>query len=232
MRNEINSEKEIDQNFKEVINLLNLNRINYWLCHGTLLGIIRDGDLIPWDHDIDIAVWYDKKLKEKFINLMERKNFKLKEKYLIEDDLITFTKYGGREVDINFYEKKILNKKKFAYIKWFVPKNIIMKTIEAISVANNYSGRLKFFVKKLSFLKSIFKKIKIFLIKKNYFHKPIGYTQPLELLNNFKEIKYKDITVCVPSKSEEYLKYVYGPEWKKPIKKYNWIKDSPSTKEI
>ena len=39
---------------------------------------------------------------------MERKNFKLKEKYLIEDDLITFTKYGGREVDINFYEKKIL----------------------------------------------------------------------------------------------------------------------------
>ena len=107
-----------------------------------------------------------------------------------------------------------------------------MKTIEAISMANNYSGKLKFLVKKLSFLEPIFEKIKIFLIKKNYFHKPIGYTQPLELLNNFKEIKYKNIDVCVPSKSEEYLKYVYGPNWKKPIKKYNWIKDSPSTKEV
>ena len=163
---------------------------------------------------------------------MKSKNFKLKEKYLIEDDLITFTKYGGREVDINFYEKKIFNNKEFAYIKWFVPKNVIMKTIEAISTANNYSGKLKFLVKKLSFLEPIFEKIKIFLIKKNYFHKPIGYTQPLELLNNFKEIKYKNIDVCVPSKSEEYLKYVYGPNWKKPIKKYNWIKDSPSTKEV
>lgn len=232
MCNEINSKEKIDQNFKEVINILNLNNINYWLCHGTLLGIIRDNDLIPWDHDIDIAVWYDKKLKKKFVNLMESKNFKLKEKYLVEDDLITFTKYGGREVDINFYEKKIFKNKEFAYIKWFVPKNIIMKTIEAISMANNYSGKFKFFVKKLSFLESIFEKIKIFLIKKNYFHKPIGYTQPLELLNNFKEIKYKNIVVCVPLKSEEYLRYVYGPNWKKPIKKYNWIKDSPSTKEV
>ena len=32
--------------------------------------------------------------------------------------------------------------------------------------------------------------------------------------------------------SEEYLEYVYGPHWKQPIKKYNWIKDSPSTKDI
>ena len=54
-------------NFLETINILNNNKIQYWLCHGTLLGIIRDNELIPWDHDIDIAVWDSNNLKDKFL---------------------------------------------------------------------------------------------------------------------------------------------------------------------
>ena len=99
--------KKIDQNFVEVINILNKNKIHYWLCHGTLLGIVRDGELIPWDHDIDIALWYDNSLKKNFIKLMKNHQFILKTKYLIDDDLLTFTKEGGRQVDINFYEKEL-----------------------------------------------------------------------------------------------------------------------------
>lgn len=232
MRNENNGQKKIDQNFEEVIRLLSSNKIDYWLCHGTLLGIIRDNELIPWDHDIDIAVWYKKSLKKKFINLMKENNYALKEKYLIDDDLLTFTKAGGREIDINFYEKKINASNSVAYIKWFVPKNIIMKFIEAMSVASSYSGRCKFLINRLSFLELIFQKIKIYLIKKNFFHKSVGYTQPLSLLEKFKKIKFKNIYVSVPYFSQEYLEYVYGSNWKKPIKKYNWLKDSPSTKDV
>ena len=232
MRNQNNCHEKVDQNFEEVIRLLNINKIEYWICHGTLLGIIRDNELIPWDHDIDIAVWQNKSLKKRFINLMRENDYVLKEKYLIDDDLLTFTKLGGREVDINFYEKKFDNINPVAYIKWFVPKNIIMKFIEAISSSSSYTGRCKFIINRLSFLEEIFKKIKIFLIKKNFFHKTVGYTQPLKLLEKFKEIKFKNLNVSVPYLSEEYLEYVYGSNWKKPIKKYNWIKDSPSTKEV
>ena len=101
-----------------------------------------------------------------------------------------------------------------------------------MSTAKSYSGKCKFLINKLSFLEPVFKKIRIYLIKKNFFHKTIGYTQPLKLLEKFKEIKFKNIDVSVPDLSEEYLEYVYGPHWKQPIKKYNWIKDSPSTKDI
>ena len=31
---------------------------------------------------------------------------------------------------------------------------------------------------------------------------------------------------------KEYLKYVYGDSWEKPKKNYNWIIDSPSTKDL
>ena len=52
MRSKNSSKEKVDLNFIEVINLLKKSRISYWLCHGTLLGIIRDGNLIPWDSSI------------------------------------------------------------------------------------------------------------------------------------------------------------------------------------
>lgn len=30
--------------------------IPYYIDHGTLLGLVRDGDLLPWDNDVDIAI--------------------------------------------------------------------------------------------------------------------------------------------------------------------------------
>lgn len=226
------SEKKIDKNFIETVELLNKNNIFYWICHGTLLGIIRDKDLIPWDHDIDIAVWYTKNLKEKIKEIMEKKDYFLKEKYLIEDDLLTFVKEGGREVDINFYHQKEINLKHTAYVKWFVPKNIFCKIIEVLSLANQYKGKFYSLINQLTFIIPIFKNFKIFLIKKNVFYKTVGYTQPIRLLKDFKKVQYYNIDVSVPVKSEEYLEFVYGVNWRSPIKKFNWIKDSPSVKKI
>lgn len=38
------------------IDQLQKNNIPFWLDAGTLLGIYRDGDLIPWDYDADISI--------------------------------------------------------------------------------------------------------------------------------------------------------------------------------
>ncbi|MEA1899071.1 MAG: LicD family protein [Bacteroidota bacterium] len=51
------------------IDLLQKNNIPFWLEAGTLLGIYRDGDLIPWDHDADLSIpaeYSDKVLALKF----------------------------------------------------------------------------------------------------------------------------------------------------------------------
>lgn len=36
--------------------LFNENQIPYYIDHGTLLGLYRDGDILPWDNDIDFAI--------------------------------------------------------------------------------------------------------------------------------------------------------------------------------
>jgi phosphorylcholine metabolism protein LicD len=50
-----NRERMVAMLFR-LMDLLERNGIKHWLEDGALLGIIRDGDLIPWDHDIDLAI--------------------------------------------------------------------------------------------------------------------------------------------------------------------------------
>ena len=67
----IDADKD-DAIFKIAIEILTDNNINYWICHGTLLGIIRENRLLPWDNDIDFAVWDDEHSKEKILKINQK----------------------------------------------------------------------------------------------------------------------------------------------------------------
>ena len=41
---------------RDIVMICDECNLNYWLEGGTLLGIFREGRLLPWDNDIDISV--------------------------------------------------------------------------------------------------------------------------------------------------------------------------------
>jgi lipopolysaccharide cholinephosphotransferase len=43
----------------DVISFLDKEKINYHLEGGTLLGLVRDKELLPWDHDVDLSISAD-----------------------------------------------------------------------------------------------------------------------------------------------------------------------------
>lgn len=223
------SEKKIkDSNFIQIVNIFNKNKINYWLCHGTLLGIIRDQKLIDWDHDIDLALWENDTNREQIIKLLVDNGFVLRKGFQIKDDIISFFKKGGRIVDINFYIRKKLKKtnEKVAYIRWYVPKNIFCKLIDGLSNSRKYNGKFKIVIKLGFLFQEFFEFLKYILIKYNFFYKEIGYSEPEYLLNDIKKIRIDDLEIRIPSSPEKYLEYLYGHNWKIPKKDYIWHKDS------
>ncbi|MCK4358362.1 MAG: LicD family protein [Candidatus Cloacimonetes bacterium] len=47
----------------DTLDILEKNNIRYWIDAGTLLGIFRNGDLLPWDYDADIGIISEYTLK-------------------------------------------------------------------------------------------------------------------------------------------------------------------------
>ena len=218
---------DIDLNFKLAADSLSKSNIFFWIGQGSLLGIIREKKLIEWDHDIDICVWHEDNEKKKIIKILKKKGFMFRSDlgFGRNFDQISFDKKGGRRVDINFYKKGTSKDgEKIAFVTWGYPRNKLMKIIDAISQANTYNSKYKWLVQKLIFLKPISTFFKVLFIKHNLFYCKAGYKQPLKFLKKFKKIIFYKTTVYIPKYSEEYLKYIYGDNWKKPNKNFSWWK--------
>jgi len=228
MSHKNNSKKKIDKNLITLIKTFSKNKINYWVCHGTLLGIIRDNKLIPWDHDIDVAVIENKKIKKTISTILKKEGFKEIKKTILEDDgMLKFIKKGGRELDINFY--KIDKNKKTVFVKWYVPKNFIMKLIDALSLAKSYSGKFNKVINLFGFAENQFSSLKNFFVQIGIFYSFAGYSHRIEYARKLKSHSFFGLKLVIPKNFIGYLEDLYGPKWKRPMRQYNWVKHSPST---
>ena len=64
------------ETLKLLSNTLHKEKINYWLDFGTLLGIVRDKDIIQHDTDIDIAILAEE-YSEKIDNILVNAGFSI-----------------------------------------------------------------------------------------------------------------------------------------------------------
>lgn len=137
------SRQKLNRTLKFIVQLLHKNNINDWfVCYGTLLGLIRENNCIDGDDDIDIIV--EKKNYKKIKNLLLTHNLEI-ENY---DNGILKTKETNEYASIDIYmadynEDNVFdiwnkltiqncylnkNKKNFIEIKWkgekvYIPNN-------------------------------------------------------------------------------------------------------------
>jgi hypothetical protein len=228
---------EDDEIFVKIVELLQKNNINYWICHGTLLGVIRENKLLPWDHDIDFAVWADEVTKDKILEIFINSGFK--QEILMDEFDNLFFSTKGKRIDINFYRRN----KDIAFTKWVSPTEnsffiklayfIISEICYNLNPRRFDDSKGLYYYDRLilsratSALKPfISNNIKILLkkwIAKNL--KYTGYSYSNELMK-FKLVPFLGIKVSVPIDSEKYLATTYGEDWKVPNKNYIWFNEA------
>jgi hypothetical protein len=182
--------------------ILQVNCIDYCICNGTLLGIIRDSMLIPWDLDIDLAV-FDLTIRETLILIFTEKGFEL-----IDDgnssDYITFL-YQDVKVDFNFFRQR----NDLLISLWSVPKNI---------------GVFYQLIR-------IFLKLEIKIPKLKMFWKLEGYKVPSEYVFPLSTMPYRGEMIWIPNRPKEALEYIYGSNWNTPKQNYDWRKEGANNAE-
>ena len=194
---------------KTFLNILNKRGIEYWIDSGTLLGLIREGDVLSDDQDIDIGIHINQlnRIKHKSIKRIYRK---LGYKWRVETyngKIFKFKLYPRDKnnkllIDINIYQQK---NEEFLWCPstYFVSsKNIFFK---------KYQRLLKFFWRKIS------QKIEVNEPPYNKVQKSYTWTIPYEY---YKDIKFNNEFYCYMFKDKEkYLSYRYGL-WEE--KNENW----------
>lgn len=205
--------------------------IEYWVCHGTLLGLVRDNMILPWDTDIDFAVWKDQVSQEKIV--AEFKKHGLKQEFVFgEMDCLHFES-ESKKIDISFYERKNGQ----ASVKWIAPSEsaysrVILFVSNILCNENrdtsNDNKLLRYFpIKILLILREILSentKSYLYKLSKNHF-RYTGYSYP-EKLMNFKSVTFLESLVPIPSNPEECLEITYGKDWRTPKKSFVWYNEA------
>jgi len=223
-----------------VVDILNIHKISYWVTDGTLLGIVRENRILPWDSDIDIAVCKSEVSMLKILEIFTKNGFQ-HIKTLPDMDCLHLV-VDSIQVDIGFYSKK----KSEVSIKWATKpiqkleklKVFVINTIFEYGVNNLTYDYKKSFLKNTMkralglsscFLTNRIKDRLYTYAQTKYLY--IGCTYPIELFN-FKKIKFKGHELVIPKDSGEYLRLCYGDDWRIPNKKYIWTEDTYNLKNF
>jgi len=197
--------------FKIVIETLNKYEIKYYLDFGTLLGIVRDNALIPWDNDIDISL-YDENDYSKIKDVLKE----IKQKYHYRTYLFTFNS-----------SRKVREKKK----RPIYVKKVSFTNDENYQIAKIRNNKFWIFGRGNV-------NIDIFF-KYEYLHRSYWFalgqenSVPLEYISSeLQEIEFYGIKCKIPKEYDKYLTYKYG-NWKVANEEWSHEKDdySVDTKE-
>lgn len=232
---------------RQVKEVLDKHNMEYWLDSGTLLGAVRDGKLIEWEHDIDLGIWYKdiSKIASACNELRDRKfrvNFG-------EDSIRIYISETNEDfwIDITMYR---LNND--AMRKWFVPthhppKNGVGKRKQRVKLAAQYlmwllsapiyfgdppkSVPLNLHMTLINishilpfWLRKILTKF-VQLVSKKIGWKYVNVEVPRHYFENLSTIKFYGMEFKVPPPVEEYLAYRYGKDWRIPKKDYIYYMD-------
>lgn len=100
----------MNKQLQDVLALFHQHELNYWLDSGTLLGLMREGELLESDKDLDISVW-DTELEklQKILPSFQQAGYQIYAAYyqgqVFKYNLTPANLKKMRTVDINIYRK-------------------------------------------------------------------------------------------------------------------------------
>lgn len=230
----------MDKNLYDTLQILNDLRIKYFCTCGTMLGLYRDGDVIPWDKDIDIAVFLNSKDYHSVFSSMKNKGFEgsFQRTFRPGKPTLKFTRAGGRKVEFStptlnasgeycFEWYECASPKKYDNLKFYQKTtHHLLKTIGRLPFQETQVG-----IQPCSYIDNKIKKIICLLTKNIFSYLPklnywirkiikidttIGYYSNKIDPEKTAIIDYYGIDCLIPADTEGVCIDFYGTNWRVP----------------
>ncbi len=233
-----------DANLLLASGVLQESGVQHFLCHGTLLGLIREGDFIPWDNETDFSLFnLNQEERSRVETLLVKSGFLLESQ---SEQNVHFSRPGGRPVDLNYYrfDEAPTSSGRLAgaaVIEWEVPSGrpslvyvwsklgAALHRLETVQKPTHPISRALLGVMKLS--PSLSKKMILSvraIISRGVSSRKVRYEIPRELVAA-KAHALPGGLVMIPHNAEAVLECLYGKEWRTPQKSIFWWGFAKST---
>jgi hypothetical protein len=229
----------LDQLLIDVLSSAAEAKIDLWAECGTLLGIVREGDFIPWEDDLDFGAdqrTIDTQKIDKFSHTIKRRGYN----FTLHDSYWNISLSNSIcHADLNFYN---FDDATLAIVPLTGPGNsIFAKIVDTVHriVSQRPLGIPDNVQRKRDVIKLLLQKacralpapVRSFIGQ--FLHRLLerlyidtSWKVPKDFLNDFQSIDFREVTLQIPSKSKEYLAYRYGDDWNIPRQAYNtWKED-------
>jgi len=201
----------MNMQLKIFLSLLNKNNLEYWIDSGTLLGVIREGDVLKGDKDIDIGIHYKENNKLlSFINQLVDLGYNMR--YELYNGIPVKYKFYPKDrqllkIDINIYQQKGEDYL-WSPVSYFRKSNKLF--------FKQYQKIIKFFWRRIfNFIDT--NKFPYNTVKDTY-----TWIIPYKFYSNIIYYEKKDCYLF--DDFQTYLKYRYG-DWETPNKDWNLFLD-------
>jgi len=239
----MNSEFVVTDEFIKLIfetkELLENKNVSYWIDEGTLLGIVREGNIIKGDHDFDFSAKYnDIKRIAEVCKSLECYGYNIKyQKGLpyIEDLIQIYLKNDHNmdniHVEINIYYfnngkaiRRDLHYPQGKYGKFLILLAKILNRREIDFLKSNNQKKMYL----ISLIPYKIRRAISCVVMDIYiaYCTTVWHVVPEILFNNFTEIEFLGHMFPMPEDYKNYLSYRYGIDWRVPVSNWIW-KDSP-----
>jgi len=223
---------------REVKEVLDKHEIEFWLTGGTLLGAVRDGRFISWDPDIDFGTWYTN-LSGNAMRLVAKELSDKGFKTYIQEIPTPHMHVQHREeevyLDLNFW--RLIDDK--AIVPAREPRRLIGTFLsyfsEALSTPYLYEVdfRAKPYIR--NFIKRILVKVSralpslsrmrlariVAAVYEKIGTRDVSRVVPADHFRDLSVITFYGMEFRVPAKTEEYLVFKYGENWR--IPRRDWV---------
>ncbi len=225
---------------RQIKEVLDGHNVEFWLECGTLLGAVREGKFLRWEHDLDFGAWSEKVSKETKASLAASLIDRGLKVWIAENHINIKAK---EEIfaDINFYHIE----GDTAVMPALYPKNLFWRFIVFWQItllapyhsnAENAKSSINYFAAKSTInlariMPSSLRKTlarMISAIYKKAGSKDTSWIVPKSYLSELSTIKFYEMEFKVPARKEDYLAYRYGEDWRVPKEDYVGLSEDKS----